>query len=87
MSQKIKKNIENEYSSQLRKLECVHVMACGNRKDLSSVAHALYDCLRLFDALAVDVILAETFDDRAEQGIGHAIMNRLQKAATHVLQQ
>ena len=58
------------------------VVASGSEEDLATVAEALYDSLRKFDHLHVDVIFGETF---TEAGIGRAIMNRLRKAAGHVV--
>jgi L-threonylcarbamoyladenylate synthase len=54
------------------------VIACGSRRDLESVAHSLYDTLRAFNEENIDVIFSEIFP---YQGIGLAIMNRLEKAA------
>ena len=54
------------------------VQYCGRRADLASVAQRLYDCLRAFDDTDVDIIYAEVFPN---QGIGTAVMNRLEKAA------
>ncbi|HLU22872.1 MAG TPA: L-threonylcarbamoyladenylate synthase [Bacillaceae bacterium] len=56
------------------------VLDCGSRSDLASVAHRLYDVLRKFDETDVDVIFSEVFP---EEGVGVAIMNRLDKAAGH----
>ncbi|MDX8363680.1 L-threonylcarbamoyladenylate synthase [Cytobacillus sp. IB215665] len=56
------------------------VLSCGQRNDLYSVASNLYGVLRKFDDTQVDVILSESFP---YEGIGHAIMNRLMKAAAH----
>lgn len=47
--------------------------------NLSEVATNLYDGLRYFKKGTVDLIICESFQ---ETGIGHAIMNRLHKAAT-----
>lgn len=55
-------------------------IVCGSRKELSSVASGLYQALRAFDARQVDVIIGEVFP---REGIGEAIMNRLEKAAGH----
>lgn len=54
------------------------VLACGKRADLATVASSLYDTLRAFNHEKVDVILSEVFPS---EGVGQAIMNRLQKAA------
>jgi L-threonylcarbamoyladenylate synthase len=56
------------------------VLPCGSRNDLATVAHDLYDVLRKFDEQGVDYILAESFP---AEGIGLAIMNRMNKAAGH----
>ncbi|MEH7111077.1 L-threonylcarbamoyladenylate synthase [Neobacillus niacini] len=54
------------------------VIACGKRAELESVATALYETLRNFNQESVDIIFSEMFPT---SGVGHAIMNRLQKAA------
>jgi L-threonylcarbamoyladenylate synthase len=53
-------------------------IACGKRDELESVAAALYETLRSFNQEKVDIIFSEIFPNT---GVGHAIMNRLQKAA------
>lgn len=53
-------------------------IACGKRSELESVATALYETLRNFNQEKVDIIFSEMFPNT---GVGHAIMNRLQKAA------
>ncbi|OLO42268.1 threonylcarbamoyl-AMP synthase [Alkalihalophilus pseudofirmus] len=54
------------------------ILPCGYREDLETVASHLYETLRCFDDHDVEIILAETFP---KQGVGVAIMNRLEKAA------
>lgn len=54
------------------------IISVGSRDRLESVAANLFKVLRDFDEKNVDIILAETFD---EKGLGQAIMNRLMKAA------
>ncbi|WP_048828086.1 L-threonylcarbamoyladenylate synthase [Bacillus sp. B-jedd] len=54
------------------------VLACGKRERLDTVAASLYDTLRQFNEGQLDLILSEMFP---EEGVGHAIMNRLRKAA------
>ncbi|WP_100405725.1 L-threonylcarbamoyladenylate synthase [Bacillus solitudinis] len=54
------------------------VISCGTRYDLSTVAAQLFGCLRDFDNQEIDLILSEVFP---EEGVGAAIMNRLNKAA------
>lgn len=56
------------------------VVACGKRAELETVAAALYDTLRRFNQAEIDVIYSEMFPN---EGVGHAIMNRLEKAAGH----
>lgn len=58
------------------------VLACGRRAELTTVAAALYDTLRRFNLEKVDVIYSEVFPN---EGVGNAIMNRLQKAAGNKL--
>lgn len=55
-----------------------YVLSLGSRKDMNKIAHNLFETLRSFDDKNVDVILSEAFD---ENGIGLAIMNRLNKSA------
>lgn len=54
------------------------IEVCGSRNELTTVAKNLYPCLRRFNEYELDIILAESFPD---EGIGSAIMNRLEKAA------
>ncbi|WP_411388019.1 L-threonylcarbamoyladenylate synthase [Rossellomorea vietnamensis] len=54
------------------------ILSAGRRDDLKTVAQHLYDTLRAFNRSNVDIIFAEMFP---EDGVGLAIMNRLQKAA------
>ncbi|MEW9671216.1 L-threonylcarbamoyladenylate synthase [Ammoniphilus sp. 3BR4] len=56
------------------------VAICGSRQDLSTVARSLYDTLRSFDQQEVNYILSESFP---AEGVGLAVMNRLNKAAGH----
>jgi L-threonylcarbamoyladenylate synthase len=65
---------------QLNAYDADVVMACGNRENLESVASALYQTLRAFNEGKVDIILSEMFPN---EGVGQAIMNRLDKAAGH----
>ncbi|MEH7481960.1 L-threonylcarbamoyladenylate synthase [Neobacillus drentensis] len=58
------------------------VLACGKRAELTTVAAELYDTLRRFNLEKVDVIYSEVFPN---EGVGNAIMNRLQKAAGNKL--
>lgn len=56
------------------------VVVVGSRRDEHEVAAHLFDVLRHFDHIAVDIILSESFD---EDSFGQAVMNRLIKAAGH----
>ncbi|WP_232697962.1 L-threonylcarbamoyladenylate synthase [Brevibacillus daliensis] len=56
------------------------IVPCGSIYSLEDVAHDLYTALRRFDESGVQFILAETFP---RKGLGMAIMNRLEKAASH----
>ena len=53
-------------------------LSAGRRGDPRSVAAGVFSALRRFDDEHVDIILAEGHD---EGGVGHAVMNRLRKAA------
>ncbi|QCX33384.1 threonylcarbamoyl-AMP synthase [Caloramator sp. E03] len=61
----------NEYKGSLK-------ISLGSRKKPGIIAANLFDCLREFDKIDVDIIYAEGF---GEEGINLAIMNRLKKAA------
>lgn len=54
------------------------VISVGSRKDKRTIAHNLFNTIRLFDEEMVDIILTEGID---LEGIGTAIMNRLKKAS------
>lgn len=56
------------------------VLSLGKREREDEIARHLYDALRRFDELKVDVIYAEGFSDA---GLSQAIQNRLLKAAGH----
>jgi L-threonylcarbamoyladenylate synthase len=66
------------YQERLGREERLHLVSCGKRSDLSTVARELYHALRSFNALDVNLILCESFP---RTGIGAAVMNRLSKAA------
>ena len=57
-----------------------HVIVIGQRRDEAEIARHLFDVLRQFDDLQVDLIYSESF---VAAGVGQAIMNRLLKAAGH----
>lgn len=54
------------------------VFSVGSRTDLGEVAHQLYAVLRDFDHHEAQFIVGETF---SREGLGMAVMNRLEKAA------
>jgi len=54
------------------------VISLGSREQLDSIGRNLFEVLRGFDDIDVDLILSEAFE---EKGIGVAIMNRLKKSA------
>lgn len=56
------------------------IYACGQRDKLETVASSLYEALRYFNTTNADIIFCEMFPG---EGVGHAIMNRLMKAAGH----
>ncbi|CQR46152.1 Threonylcarbamoyl-AMP synthase [Paraliobacillus sp. PM-2] len=66
------------------KLHVSNSRICGSKSDLTTIAVHLYDTLRSFQAKDTDVILGEVFP---KQGIGQAIMNRLEKAASEIIRQ
>ncbi|MGL5822847.1 MAG: L-threonylcarbamoyladenylate synthase [Sarcina sp.] len=53
------------------------VISLGSRNDLKHIAKSLFEALRKFDDLGVDIIISESFE---EKGLGIAIMNRLKKS-------
>jgi L-threonylcarbamoyladenylate synthase len=58
------------------------VLACGSRGQLDTVASSLYHTLRAFNDEDVDIIFSEMFPN---EGVGQAVMNRLEKAAGHMI--
>ncbi|MDF2683584.1 MAG: threonylcarbamoyl-AMP synthase [Brevibacillus sp.] len=60
------------------------VLSVGSRSDLGEVAHQLYAVLRDFDHHKAQFIVGETF---SREGLGMAVMNRLEKAAGGRIQQ
>lgn len=57
--------------------DCVAILS--NQRNLKMAAHKLFRALRKFDDENMDIIISEIFP---EQGIGRAVMNRLERAAT-----
>ncbi len=60
--------------------DCGVVLSLGSKDDMEAIAQQLFGTLRKFDEHSVDIILAESYD---EKGLGSAVMNRLRKAAGH----
>lgn len=60
-------------------LKADNILSLGMKSRPEEAAVRLYDTLRAFKQSDIDVILCETF---SEEGVGEAVMNRLQKAAT-----
>lgn len=56
----------------------ISFISLGSENDVEEMARNLFEALRKFDDLEVDVILSEGLP---EEGVGRAIMNRLKKAA------
>ncbi|MBA5851476.1 threonylcarbamoyl-AMP synthase [Clostridium sp. cel8] len=54
------------------------VISLGSRKDMVQISRNLFETLRSFDDNNVDIIISEAF---SEEGVGVAVMNRLQKSA------
>jgi L-threonylcarbamoyladenylate synthase len=55
-----------------------NVLSMGSRNDKEIIAKKLFNLLREFDKLKVDIVLAESIDTN---GLGYSIMNRLAKSA------
>jgi len=53
-------------------------LSIGSKKDSAEAAHNLFNALREFDKLMVDIIYAEAV---SEEQLGLAVMNRMKKAA------
>lgn len=54
------------------------VLSMGSRQQPETIGAKLFDTLRKFDEMGVDIILAESI---CREGVGHAVMNRMLKAA------
>ena len=62
----------------LDKFSAGHILSFGSEYNLNEIAKNLFETLRKCDDLGVDFILCQGFE---EDGVGLAIMNRLNKAA------
>ncbi|MGL5378666.1 L-threonylcarbamoyladenylate synthase [Clostridium sp.] len=58
--------------------KCNKIISLGSKDNLNEVAQNLFESLRKCDDLNVDIILCQGFE---QNGVGIAIMNRLNKAA------
>jgi len=58
-------------------------ISLGSNKNLEEISKNLFETLRSFDELDVDIIISEAFE---EKGIGLALMNRLKKAAGYEIE-
>lgn len=54
------------------------ILSMGSRKNVASIGANLFAVLRQFDEKGVDIILAESVEQKS---LGHAVMNRMIKAA------
>lgn len=66
------------------KLYSNNILSLGTKKRPEEAAVRLYDTLRAFKQADVDIILCETYP---VEGVGEAVMNRLQKAASKKITQ
>lgn len=62
----------------LKSYKCGCVLSMGDREHPDTIASLIFDRLREFDNMNVDMIYAESIE---ESGIGFAIMNRMRRAA------
>lgn len=64
-----------------------HTVNMGPSFDLSAIARSLYQSLREFDHNSVDIIYCQNFTNNSQKAdVTQAIMNRLLKAATSIIQ-
>lgn len=61
------------------KYEGLLAISLGSREKPETIGHNLFNTLRIFDGEDVDIILAEGIE---KSNLGHAIMNRMLKAAS-----
>lgn len=65
-------------TNQLKVLDADYYFSLGNDEHVKEAAHLLYEALRSCDETDADVVLAPVFQ---KDGVGAAVMNRLEKAA------
>lgn len=64
----------------INKYNCTNKICVGSIENSDEIAANIFDSLRMFDKLDVDIIYSEYFGNGS---MGDAIMNRLLKAASH----
>ncbi len=75
--------ISDEMYPLIQDIDKVETTTLGSRNQLEDIAGGLFGGLRRLDLAHPDVILAEGY---SKQGIGLAIMNRLKKAASKIVE-
>ncbi|WP_298471546.1 L-threonylcarbamoyladenylate synthase [uncultured Psychrobacillus sp.] len=65
-------------TDQLKVVDANYYFSLGNNEQVKEAAHLLYEALRSCDDTDADIVLAPVFQ---KDGVGAAIMNRLEKAA------
>ena len=68
----------DEHMNYFENLEDVELISLGSISDEKKIASNIFDALRRFDSMDVEIIFGEAF---SQENIGFAIMNRLTKAA------
>ena len=58
------------------------ILSAGTLENLGTIAAGLFEALRKFDDAHIDMVYAMAFPN---EGIGEAVMNRLEKAAAHTI--
>lgn len=75
--------VSEELSKALTEAKADNIEILSPRNKPLVAAHKLFSALRKLDAAGIDVIVAEGFE---EKEIGHALMNRLRKAAVEIVE-
>lgn len=76
--QKVGLLVPEEWEAEFTSVPGATVLSAGRSDDLAALAANLYDRLRKFDQVGVDLVLAAGIED---QGLGAAIADRLRRAA------
>ena len=66
-------------TNQLKVIDADYYFSLGSDQHVEEAAHLLYEALRCCDDTDADIVLAPVFP---KDGVGAAIMNRLEKAAS-----